>query len=64
MTIIIYIFRYSYFQVGDPRIINSKKIGVVSQREIAMNKINLPSPAPRQYNYPQEDLVNNLVESR
>ncbi|XP_067207633.1 serine/threonine-protein kinase dyf-5 isoform X2 [Linepithema humile] len=56
--------RYPYFQVGDPRIINSKKIGVVSQREIAMNKINLPPPTPKQYNYPQKNLVNNLVESR
>ncbi|GAB1867957.1 Serine/threonine-protein kinase ICK [Camponotus japonicus] len=56
--------RYPYFQVGDPRIINSKKIGVVSQRDFTMNKINLPSPAPKQYNYSQEDLVNNLVQSR
>ncbi|XP_029155166.1 serine/threonine-protein kinase dyf-5 isoform X1 [Nylanderia fulva] len=56
--------RYPYFQVGDPRIINSKKIGVVSQRELAMNKINLPPPAPKQYNYSQEDLVNNVVQSR
>ncbi|XP_072756287.1 serine/threonine-protein kinase dyf-5 isoform X3 [Anoplolepis gracilipes] len=56
--------RYPYFQVGDPRIINSKKIGVVSQRELAMNKINLPPPAPKQYNYSQDDLVNSLVQSR
>lgn len=58
-------FRYPYFQVGDPRIINSKKIGVVSQRELVMNKINLPPPAPKQYSYSQEDLVvNSLVQSR
>ncbi|XP_070156045.1 serine/threonine-protein kinase dyf-5 isoform X1 [Polyergus mexicanus] len=56
--------RYPYFQVGDPRIINSKKIGVVSQRELAMNKINLPPPAPKQYNYSQEDLVNNILQSK
>ncbi|XP_011142752.1 serine/threonine-protein kinase ICK isoform X2 [Harpegnathos saltator] len=57
--------RYPYFQVGDPRIINSKKIGVISQRELAMNKINLPPPIQsKQYNYSQQDLVNNLVQSR
>ncbi|KAL6422294.1 hypothetical protein ACFW04_010567 [Cataglyphis niger] len=56
--------RYPYFQVGDPRIINSKKIGVVSQRELAMNKINLPPSTPKQYNYSQEDLVNNVLQSR
>lgn len=57
--------RYPYFQVGDPRIINSKKIGVVSQRELVMNKINLPPPAPKQYNYSQEDLiVSSPVQSR
>ncbi|XP_029660550.1 serine/threonine-protein kinase ICK isoform X3 [Formica exsecta] len=56
--------RYPYFQVGDPRIINSKKIGVVSQRELAMNKINLPPPAPKQYNYSQENLVNNILQSK
>ncbi|KAH0945213.1 hypothetical protein HN011_010747 [Eciton burchellii] len=56
--------RYPYFQVGDPRIINSKKIGVISQRELAMNKINLPSATSKQYNYPHEDVVNNLLQSR
>jgi len=56
-------FRYPYFQVGDPRIINSKKIGVVSQRELVMNKINLPSPATKQYNYSQED-INSLIQSK
>ncbi|XP_011862590.1 PREDICTED: serine/threonine-protein kinase ICK isoform X1 [Vollenhovia emeryi] len=57
--------RYPYFQVGDPRIMNSKKIGVVSQRELVMNKMNLPPPAPKQYNYSQEELVvSSLVESR
>lgn len=58
-------FRYPYFQVGDPHIINSKKIGVVSQRELVMNKINLPPPMPKQYNYPQEDpVINDLIQSR
>ncbi|EGI59484.1 PREDICTED: serine/threonine-protein kinase ICK [Acromyrmex echinatior] len=57
--------RYPYFQVGDPHIINSKKIGVVSQRELVMNKINLPPPVPKQYNYPQEDpIINNFIQSR
>ncbi|EZA60521.1 hypothetical protein DMN91_009959 [Ooceraea biroi] len=57
--------RYPYFQVGDPRIINSKKIGVVSQRELAMNKINLPSATPKQYNnYPHKDVVNSVLQSR
>ncbi|KAL0104053.1 hypothetical protein PUN28_017031 [Cardiocondyla obscurior] len=56
--------RYPYFQIGDPRIINSKKIGVASQRELVMNKINLPPSAPKQFNYSHEDLtVNNLVQS-
>jgi len=55
--------RYPYFQVGDPRIINSKKIGVVSQRELVMNKINLPPPTTKQYNYSQED-VNSLIQSK
>ncbi|XP_011155492.1 serine/threonine-protein kinase dyf-5 isoform X2 [Solenopsis invicta] len=56
--------RYPYFQVGDPSIINNKKIGVVSQRELVMNKINLPPPASKQFSYSQEDLVNSLVQSR
>ena len=57
--------RYPYFQVGDPHIINSKKIGVVSQRELVMNKINLPPPVLKQYNYPQEDpIINNFIQSR
>ncbi|XP_032664651.1 serine/threonine-protein kinase dyf-5 isoform X2 [Odontomachus brunneus] len=56
--------RYPYFQVGDPRIINSKKIGVTSQRELAMNKINLPPTVSKQYNYSPQDLVNSLVQSR
>ncbi|XP_014471020.1 PREDICTED: serine/threonine-protein kinase ICK [Dinoponera quadriceps] len=56
--------RYPYFQVGDPRIISSKKIGVTSQRELAMNKINLPPPVSKQYNYSQQDFVNSLVQSR
>ncbi|XP_077281699.1 serine/threonine-protein kinase dyf-5 isoform X1 [Temnothorax americanus] len=57
--------RYPYFQVGDPRIVNSKKIGVVSQRDLVMNKINLPPPVPKQFNYSREDLViNSLAQSR
>ncbi|XP_020283095.1 serine/threonine-protein kinase ICK isoform X2 [Pseudomyrmex gracilis] len=55
--------KYPYFQVGDPRIVNNKKIGVTSQRELVMNKINLPPPAPKQYSYSQEDF-NSLVQSR
>lgn len=61
---VVIVFRYPYFQVGDPRIINSKKIGVMSQRELAMNKINLPPQTPKQYNYPEQDLVNNLLKPR
>lgn len=36
--------RYPYFQPTGPRLINSKKIGVNSQRELIMNKVNIPSP--------------------
>ncbi|XP_015593952.1 serine/threonine-protein kinase ICK isoform X2 [Cephus cinctus] len=40
--------RYPYFQVGGPRVVSSKKIGVGSQREILVNRVNmaLPQPSP------------------
>ncbi|XP_015188017.1 PREDICTED: serine/threonine-protein kinase ICK isoform X1 [Polistes dominula] len=69
--------RYPYFQVGVPRVVSSKKIGVASQRELIMNKVNLPAPIPKQYNYPQQQqhqqqhqqhqhevINNNVVQSR
>lgn len=59
-----FVLRYPYFQVGDSCTINSKKIGVVSQRELAMNKINFTPSAPKQYNYYQQDVGNNLAQSR
>nr|XP_031841519.1 serine/threonine-protein kinase dyf-5 isoform X2 [Nomia melanderi] len=36
--------RYPYFQVNAPRLINSKKIGVASHRDVILNKVNLPPP--------------------
>nr|XP_012151490.1 PREDICTED: serine/threonine-protein kinase MAK isoform X4 [Megachile rotundata] len=40
----------------------SKKIGVTSQRDLVLNKVNLPPPMPKQY-YSQQDILNTL-ESR
>ncbi|XP_076395830.1 serine/threonine-protein kinase MAK isoform X2 [Megachile rotundata] len=54
--------RYPYFQVNVQRPINSKKIGVTSQRDLVLNKVNLPPPMPKQY-YSQQDILNTL-ESR
>ncbi|KAI4493373.1 hypothetical protein M0802_009433 [Mischocyttarus mexicanus] len=57
--------RYPYFQVGIPRVVSSQKIGVASQRELIMNKVNLPPPITKQYNYPQHEVINNnVVKSR
>ncbi|XP_033208422.1 serine/threonine-protein kinase dyf-5-like isoform X2 [Belonocnema kinseyi] len=46
--------RYPYFQVGGPRVVSSKKIGVGSQRELVMNKVNLPPPIQLQNYNPQD----------
>ncbi|XP_043507205.1 serine/threonine-protein kinase dyf-5 isoform X2 [Frieseomelitta varia] len=48
--------RYPYFQTNMPRIINSTKIGVASQRDLILNKVNLPPPISnnKSYNYSQE----------
>ncbi|XP_029041473.1 serine/threonine-protein kinase ICK isoform X3 [Osmia lignaria lignaria] len=54
--------RYPYFQVNVPRAINSKKIGVTSQRDLVLNKVNLPPPMPKQY-YSQQDILNTLESS-
>ncbi|KAG7205435.1 hypothetical protein KM043_007427 [Ampulex compressa] len=56
--------RYPYFQVGGTRVVSSKKIGVSSQREIVMNKVNLPPPVPKQYNYSHQDIMNVLMQPR
>ncbi|XP_076238807.1 serine/threonine-protein kinase dyf-5 [Calliopsis andreniformis] len=56
--------RYPYFQTNIPRAINSKKIGVTSQRDLVLNKVNLPPPSLKQYNYTQQDGLDNSLESR
>lgn len=39
-----------------PRVINSTKIGVAtSQRDFVINKVNLPPPVLKSYNYSQQD---------
>ncbi|CAD1473142.1 unnamed protein product, partial [Heterotrigona itama] len=50
--------RYPYFQANMPRIINSTKIGVASQRDLVLNKVNLPPPISnnKSYNYSQEGI--------
>ncbi|XP_076288631.1 serine/threonine-protein kinase dyf-5 isoform X2 [Lasioglossum baleicum] len=52
--------RYPYFQVNVPRLVNSKKIGVASHRDLVLNKVNLPPAMPKQYNYSQDDLDDAL----
>ncbi|KZC13476.1 PREDICTED: serine/threonine-protein kinase ICK [Dufourea novaeangliae] len=52
--------RYPYFQVHGPRVINSKKIGITSHRDLVLNKVNLPPPIQKQYNYPQDALEDSL----
>lgn len=48
--------RYPYFQLNVPRVINSTKIGVAtSQRDFVINKVNLPPPVLKSYNYSQQD---------
>ncbi|XP_076682820.1 serine/threonine-protein kinase ICK isoform X2 [Andrena cerasifolii] len=56
--------RYPYFQVNVPRVINSKKIGVASQRDLILNKVNLPPPVLKQYNYSQPEAFEISLESR
>ncbi|XP_066603371.1 serine/threonine-protein kinase dyf-5 isoform X2 [Prorops nasuta] len=56
--------RYPYFQIGVPNVVSSKKIGVTSQRELVMNKVNLPPAIPKQYNYAKQEIINSLVEVR
>ncbi|XP_078041506.1 serine/threonine-protein kinase dyf-5 isoform X1 [Augochlora pura] len=52
--------RYPYFQVNAPRLVNSKKIGVASHRDLVLHKVNLPPPMPKQYNYSQDVLDDSL----
>ncbi|XP_076656232.1 serine/threonine-protein kinase ICK [Halictus rubicundus] len=52
--------RYPYFQINAPRLVNSKKIGVASHRDLVLNKVNLPPPMPKQYNYSQDALDDSL----
>ncbi|XP_043590517.1 serine/threonine-protein kinase ICK isoform X2 [Bombus pyrosoma] len=56
--------RYPYFQTNIPRIINSTKIGVTSQRDLVLNKVNLPPPVPKSYNYAQQEVLRTSMESR
>ncbi|PBC34023.1 Serine/threonine-protein kinase ICK [Apis cerana cerana] len=50
--------RYPYFQLNVPRVINSTKIGVAtSQRDFVINKVNLPPPVLKSYNYSQQDAL-------
>lgn len=56
--------RYPYFQTNIPRIINSTKIGVTSQRDLVLNKVNLPPPVPKPYNYAQQEVLRTSMESR
>ncbi|XP_016841403.1 serine/threonine-protein kinase MAK isoform X3 [Nasonia vitripennis] len=62
--------RYPYFQPTGPRLINSKKIGVNSQRELIMNKVNIPSPLAAGLTLPYanghhlqqtQDVVNTIM---
>ncbi|CAK9806736.1 Serine/threonine-protein kinase MAK [Anthophora plagiata] len=56
--------RYPYFQMNPARVIHSKKIGVTSQRDLVLNKVNLPPPVSKSYNYSQQDLLEHSLESR
>ncbi|XP_071859144.1 serine/threonine-protein kinase ICK isoform X2 [Bombus fervidus] len=56
--------RYPYFQTNIPRIINSTKIGVTSQRDLVLNKVNLPPPVSKSYNYAQQEVLRSSMESR
>ncbi|XP_033302935.1 serine/threonine-protein kinase ICK isoform X2 [Bombus vosnesenskii] len=56
--------RYPYFQTNIPRMINSTKIGVTSQRDLVLNKVNLPPPVPKPYNYAQQEVLRTSMESR
>ncbi|KAK1133320.1 hypothetical protein K0M31_011136 [Melipona bicolor] len=58
--------RYPYFQTNMPRIINSTKIGVASQRDLVLNKVNLPPPISnnKSYNYSQQETIRTPMESR
>ncbi|XP_050473862.1 serine/threonine-protein kinase ICK isoform X1 [Bombus huntii] len=56
--------RYPYFQTNIPRMINSTKIGVTSQRDLVLNKVNFPPPVPKPYNYAQQEVLRTSMESR
>ncbi|KOX73547.1 Serine/threonine-protein kinase ICK [Melipona quadrifasciata] len=58
--------RYPYFQTNMPRIINSTKIGVASQRNLVLNKVNLPPPISnnKSYNYSQQETIRTPMGSR
>ncbi|KAK9309176.1 hypothetical protein QLX08_001126 [Tetragonisca angustula] len=58
--------RYPYFQTNMPRIINSTKIGVASQRDLVLNKVNLPPSISnnKSYNYSQQEAIRTPMGSR
>ncbi|XP_076763339.1 serine/threonine-protein kinase dyf-5 isoform X1 [Xylocopa sonorina] len=56
--------RYPYFQANASRVVNSKKIGVTSQRDLVLNKVNLPPPIPKSFNYPQQDILGTSLDTR
>ncbi|XP_046742554.1 serine/threonine-protein kinase ICK isoform X1 [Diprion similis] len=57
--------RYRYFQVGGPRQVSSKKMAVGSQRELVMNKVNLPaSIITSNGTYNQPDMISTVVQTR
>ncbi|XP_046614468.1 serine/threonine-protein kinase dyf-5-like isoform X2 [Neodiprion virginianus] len=56
--------RYRYFQVGGPRQVSSKKMAVGSQRELVMNKVNLPaSIITSNGTYNQPDMISTVVQT-
>ncbi|CAL7939552.1 unnamed protein product [Xylocopa violacea] len=56
--------RYPYFQANASRVVNSKKIGVTPQRDLVLNKVNLPPPIPKSLNYPQQDILGTSLDTR
>ncbi|XP_043284779.1 serine/threonine-protein kinase dyf-5-like isoform X2 [Venturia canescens] len=46
--------RYPYFQVGGPRGVSSKRVGVNAHRELIMNKVNIPPMGPL-HDYARQD---------
>ncbi|XP_023288302.1 serine/threonine-protein kinase dyf-5 [Orussus abietinus] len=55
--------RYPYFEASVPRVVSSKQIGVGSQREYVMNKVNIP-PLPLSNKFGQQDVLGSVVQSR